>query len=359
MGTHQSLRQRRIHLSTIWLSVLSAIALTLAVLPGERTYAKWHHGWPWTWLEHDVRYDVDVVFLIATDDVWTFNSPSNAFSAWALAGDVAVGLLLLASIFALVEWRWRRRRSCLQMTLRDLFVRTLLVAIACAWGVHHWRMHDREKRLYRQMEAKELVLPPVGVSALPHWITEKTGSGFRFDQYIAMRFRENATDEVFDDLNGFRRLYMLELVGSQITDAGKVRLPEFSHLESLGLDSVAISDNGMRHVAQLPNLVQLLVYVAQIGDASAEYISQLAHLEDLTLAKTDIGDAGVSKLVGLSRLRWLDLSHTHLSDSGLQAISQLPRLEWLNVHGTQVSDEAVARFRAAHPHCFVLHRRAP
>jgi len=89
----------------------------------------------------------------------------------------------------------------------------------------------------------------------------------------------------------------------------------------------------------------------QVTDAGLVHLTGLTKLEELHIPGTQITDAGLVHLKGLTNLKGLDLGGTQVTDAGLVHLKGLTNLKWLNLNGTQVTDAGVAELKKALPKC--------
>ncbi len=154
------------------------------------------------------------------------------------------------------------------------------------------------------------------------------------------------TDEGLGVLESFDRLESLTLGGPKITDAGLAHLKSLQRLEDLSLIETNITDAGLSSLENLNKLRSLDLGATRVGDAGLVHLKGLKNLSDLHLGGTNVTDAGLAALVDL-RLAQLDLQDTVITDKAVQYLKRIKNLAELNLTNTDLSEEGVAELRQA------------
>lgn len=359
----------------------------------------WHHGWPWTFLKRDGAPDPRFGLPTFDRDLWALNRRVIETDAFALAGNVAVGLGLTVLIAGACEWRRRRRHRLLQLTIGDLAGLTFLVAVVLGYGTWRYRTWERQAEViaawhseYPRTQIIDEFYSVTASDGLPAWIRGTQGNALRpFDRVMELY----VCDEFFDEritafhpveslvlmlasrhgdptpLRSFGRLRHLHLDGPGITD---VVLEQFSGcrtLRTLVIERAPrVTAAGIAHLANMTSLESLSVHLAPsdrpytsedfaslgrlrrlqlleltehgVPDEAMEYIASLPSLVALKLEDTNVSDAGVARLRRLTALRILELQSTEISDASLATIGQFENLTELRLDRTEVGDDGVA-----------------
>jgi hypothetical protein len=140
---------------------------------------------------------------------------------------------------------------------------------------------------------------------------------------------------------------VLDLNGSDITNAGLSLLSRQSDLEGLHLRRTKISDAGILELANLPRLKELMLGGTGLTDEGLNALEWLTEMEVLYLWDTKITDEGLFYLRRMTRLRRLFLGKTGITGRGLRHLQCVPTLEILYLDETKVDDNSlrhVARF---------------
>jgi len=137
----------------------------------------------------------------------------------------------------------------------------------------------------------------------------------------------------------------LDLIRTQITDAGLVHLKSLIGLEALALPATKITDVGLEHLKDLTKLRQLQLDGAAITDAVLDHLKDLTGLQLLNLGSTQITDAGLEHLKGLTGLTDLWLHDTKITDTGMAHLAGLTRLQWLGLESTQITDAGLEHLK--------------
>ncbi len=214
----------------------------------------------------------------------------------------------------------KTKRRWYQYSLRTLFVLMTLFAIACSWYAV-----EMQKAAKRRAAIAD--------------ITRLGGRVYYYDD--SDPYTAGKPPEWFSWL---RKLYgdehlgnavVVEMGGTQVTDADLVDLKGLTNLEWLDLCNT------------------------QITDASLVHLEGLIDLDWLGLAEAPITDAGLVHLRELTRLDVLWLGDTQITDAGLVHLRGLTHLTALDIRGTQVTDEGVQNLREALPNCDISYYTLP
>ena len=118
-----------------------------------------------------------------------------------------------------------------------------------------------------------------------------------------------AGDEALDHIAALPWLHVLDLRDTSVTSLGVGKLQGFDKLWSLNLSGTLINDRAM------------------------ETISTMRSLQELSLVDTAVTEHCVPQLLTLEHLRVLNLKGTKLSDHAVREIATLPSLEILSAPG--------------------------
>ncbi|MBQ18678.1 MAG: twin-arginine translocase subunit TatC [Planctomycetaceae bacterium] len=152
------------------------------------------------------------------------------------------------------------------------------------------------------------------------------------------------TDEHLSRLAEFKKLRMLDLRNSSITDAGLAALVPLTNLQLLNLAGTKITNTGLETLARLKTLKTLLISSPEIDDGAMASITSHSGLEELNLVGTRISDDGLDQLDQLKQLRSLSLSGNDITDKGLaNLVRKSPQLTRLDLAGTRVSDAGISQ----------------
>src|SRR5450759_5239790 len=108
--------------------------------------------------------------------------------------------------------------------------------------------------------------------------------------------REQVVEEIIE-LGGHIRVYekhssqpktVVDLHGTEFTDAGLARLKMLCHVDVLDLCGTKITDIGLEHLKALPNLRSLNLEKTQVSDVGLRHLSALTQLQELNLCDTHI-----------------------------------------------------------------------
>ncbi len=151
-----------------------------------------------------------------------------------------------------------------------------------------------------------------------------------------------ATDSDMEHLAGLPGLRYLDLVSSQITDAGLAPLRNLTQLERLSLPFAKVSDAGVAHLAGMASLQVLDLSYTQITDAGLAHLKEMVGLWCLSVQGNPITDTGLENLHGLMKLQFLDLLKTQITDAGLAHLANLPELQALLLGSPRITGSGLA-----------------
>ena len=167
--------------------------------------------------------------------------------------------------------------------------------------------------------------------------------------------RSLITDAGMVHLKGLRSLRKLDLHSTNITDRGIANLAALTHLEELDLSNTRLTGAGMKALAKLKGLRRLRLNSTRITDESFVHFAGLSNLEHLhisDLGRTKDGDmdkvisgVGLKHLTGLDRLRHLSLGHTDIDDDHLRHLAKMRGLRDLVLGAHTFGDRGLAHLK--------------
>lgn len=152
------------------------------------------------------------------------------------------------------------------------------------------------------------------------------------------------SDKALDHIKGFENLERLELWGTSVSERGLNNLKSLKKLQHLSLDYNSISDEGLKHLAPFGELQELSLANTKITDRGLRHLKQLSNLKVLNLTKTFITDEGLAYLASLTSLEQLSVKHTTVSGPGLRHLKNIP-LKFLWLSYCPLTDEGLSSLR--------------
>jgi Leucine Rich repeat len=106
-------------------------------------------------------------------------------------------------------------------------------------------------------------------------------------------------------LSGLKRLRILHVDHSKMTDAGLEAIGKLTNLEELWLGGAGFSDRGLAHLTGLKRLKSLTLVkgTQQLTDASLESLRSMTALEHVYMGGWHISDEGIAQLRELKNLK--------------------------------------------------------
>jgi hypothetical protein len=313
---------------------------------------------------------------------------------------IAFGRFLVAAAIALVALVivLPIRRRWFQIRLRTLLIVTAVCAVGCAWlarRIDHKR-NDREaveaivalrghaifdhqenlgespsgprwlRKLLGENFFREVVEVDIYDAQMDDATTKKlqgltqlrmlrlrgtkfTGAVLNLKPFAQLHTLElmdtNITDAGLEGVKSATQLQKLVLAGSNITDAALINIKGLSQLQTLGLIEIRVTDAGLANIRELTRLRELYLSDSNVGDAGMENLKSLTQLQVLYLRKTHVTDAGLANLAELTQLRQLCLQDANIGDAGMKNLSRLSQLRELYLGGTNISDAGLAELK--------------
>ncbi|WP_372365668.1 hypothetical protein [Candidatus Uabimicrobium sp. HlEnr_7] len=129
-------------------------------------------------------------------------------------------------------------------------------------------------------------------------------------------------------------------------------LPNFSHVETLYLNTRDTTDDALAKLKDFSNLQELILDSAiDITDEGVGRLGGLTTLTKLSLfALVYVTDATIDTLCNLKNLEHLNLAFTKISDDGLQKLSCLKKIKYLSLRGcSNVKNKDFAHVKSMFP----------
>ncbi len=97
-------------------------------------------------------------------------------------------------------------------------------------------------------------------------------------------------------LASFPNLLILDLSGTDVSDAGLARLTVLPHLRELYLDYTCITGPGLTHLRNIKRLEILGLSCSDVNDEAVKPLTDLGFLKELDLSGTGISGVGLQRL---------------------------------------------------------------
>ncbi len=186
----------------------------------------------------------------------------------------------------------RPRRRWLQFSLRTLLLLVVPLAALCGWFASKMNAVRRERRAVAAIRAmgghvtydwKYSHTEPPG----PKWIRYLLGDDF-FAGVARVGYPRASPDETLQHLDDLRGLRWLDLLATNVTDAGVERLAKHRELQTLVLRSTLITDEALPTLASMTELRLLYLDNTAVTTEAARTLKRLPNLEYLGLSGTHV-----------------------------------------------------------------------
>jgi serine/threonine protein kinase/Leucine-rich repeat (LRR) protein len=129
----------------------------------------------------------------------------------------------------------------------------------------------------------------------------------------------------------------------QITDDSLGNLTSLKKLRLVRLDDTSVTDAGLKYLAAIKSLTGLLVWGTAITGLGFDAFPPDSQLESLEFGGAQVNDRGLAAIAKLQNVRNLCLHCVkEVSDDGLAVLKRMPNLSGLNLNGTDITNRAFA-----------------
>jgi hypothetical protein len=149
------------------------------------------------------------------------------------------------------------------------------------------------------------------------------------------------------DLNGARDASRPEFVA-------KLAHQDVDVISHLFFRNAATSDDDLSLLTAVRRVEVLMLSGTQVSDAAFRHIRHLRHLKVLYLDGTQVSDDGLEQLSAFRQLNVLYLDRVRVTDRGLAHLKSLSELRVLGISGTQATSAGIADLERALPTCRVF-----
>lgn len=279
-------RRWKLHRSTLVVGAIAAILMALTNLPGSTcspsalgvanlkiSSGVYDHGWPWV-IARSVDPSVPSPFAISVastvrpDERWHWSLEWRDFSAVAAVGDMALALAIVLGIGALWEWRRRRLNSVWQIRLTDVFALTLAVSLACGWWLswHNQRVRQEQaiNTLYPQNAWRTASSVNMAPRILYHWLgPARLQHDFSICDSVRLRSstRKPIHDERLHAIEELDTLTSVHVLGPSYDDRWISAVATLRRLKVIELVQTSVTDQGLNMLVGVSRLEE--VYIAQ------------------------------------------------------------------------------------------------
>ena len=138
-------------------------------------------------------------------------------------------------------------------------------------------------------------------------------------------------NDALQHLSGLRRVRVVLLSETAITDVGAIQLGKISTLRNVDLRNCPISNAGIAPLSEIAELRALRLSGKNgnttVDDDALGDIAKMTKLKVLAMDQLWVGSEGLSQLTELTELEELYLSKTLVDDESLALLAQFPKLK--------------------------------
>ncbi|QDV38789.1 hypothetical protein [Tautonia plasticadhaerens] len=245
----------------------------------------------------------------------------------------------------------------LRFSVRKGMALILVLGCTLGWIVHRAdRQRDAVKAIERaggevlyDWQYRDGTMRSGGTPGGPAWLARILGPHY-FDTVTHVTLPARTTDADMGTVAALGWVERLILDPSGLSDAGLAQLDRMTGLRWLVIDHRAIDvDSRIMPLRAISRLHGLTLAGTDVSDAGVMRLPIPGRLGLLDLEKTRVTDAGLAHIGGMSGLEDLSVENTELGDQGLAHLRRLEKLRRLSVNRTDVSTPAVDAFRKRHP----------
>jgi hypothetical protein len=116
---------------------------------------------------------------------------------------------------------------------------------------------------------------------------------------IWLRENRKVTDRDLSRFKGCKGLWLIDLCGTRVTDAGLAHVKDYVMAQSLSevyLGDTSITDSGLAHLADCTGIRQLWIFNTAVTDAGLNHLKRMNQMLHLALQQTRVTEAGVREL---------------------------------------------------------------
>ena len=157
---------------------------------------------------------------------------------------------------------------------------------------------------------------------------------------------ESLTDDAFVGLSNLRKLKILNVSRTGITDRTWHVVLELPELEVLDISRTKIEGKSSTKPKRKRSFRELSAERCQLSDEFGSVVESSPHLRVLFLKNAStLTDEAVAQFAAHPALEDLTLSNAKITDKSMELFAAFPKLKRLNVSNTKVTETAKERFR--------------
>lgn len=279
-------------------------------------YAIWEHGWPWVFLRRSVSDNPSAWYRLGEG--------VTQFHGWALAGNVAVLLAVIALLgvsYYRTVWRRQVMRPWWGFSLAQGFVGlTLLCLMLGSVGRSYITMQQNA----RAAETLERGSWAQWDSNCPRWFSRLRGERWLTGELLAvtrvyLAVPASDSPQMLAALASLNHLRELGLAGRNLTDEDLQRL--LASRKTWPIEKLVVVPSGVRSAVN--------------GDGFQE-ASRLPRLKELQIDSSQLDDKGLVHVARIKSLEQLDLRDTRITGQAIALLAQMPNLKLVRVVGCRI-----------------------
>lgn len=161
-------------------------------------------------------------------------------------------------------------------------------------------------------------------------------SNLRFDKCVGM------TPENLAILSGMKRLAVIIVQATDLTDEGMFALSKLNNLHSLHLEYVSgIGNPGYDSIKRFRSLKVLSIAGMKIDSRTIKLLSESDSLVELHISENEKFDSSSLAPLEKSHLSFVSFKNSNVDDRAMEALSRIPSLKTVQINHADITDEGV------------------
>jgi Leucine-rich repeat (LRR) protein len=168
------------------------------------------------------------------------------------------------------------------------------------------------------------------------------GFAERFPSLTSVAFdRSDVNDDDLAEIVKVKRLNVIFLSNTAVTDKGIALLERLPALRNLRISNMPITDDGLKPLGVLKQLKNIDLSNTNVGNATLVTLGTLPQLERINLYMTKVTDDGIDAILPLRNIVWLNLDACQIGDVTIPKLTSFSKMTFLHLGKTKITDHSV------------------